>query len=65
MEGRKKAMNGRNLKEGQWEDREQWSLDVGQEDREQWSLGVGQGRKSFKTGDDDDDNKMLQNFLIT
>jgi hypothetical protein len=25
MEGIKKAMNGRNLKEGQWEDREQWS----------------------------------------
>jgi hypothetical protein len=23
-----KAMNGRNLKEGQWEDREQWSLGV-------------------------------------
>jgi hypothetical protein len=42
MERIKKAMNGRNLKEGQWEDREQWSLGVGQEDREQWSLGVGQ-----------------------
>jgi hypothetical protein len=42
MEGIKKAMNGRNLKEDQWED------------REQWSLGVGQRRKSFKTGDDDD-----------
>jgi hypothetical protein len=42
MEGIKKAMKGRNLKEGQWEDREQWSLGVGQEDREQWSLGVGQ-----------------------
>jgi hypothetical protein len=24
----KKAMKGRNLKEGQWEDREQWSLGV-------------------------------------
>jgi hypothetical protein len=35
-------MNGRNLKEDQWED---W---------EQWSLGVGQRRKSFKTGDNDD-----------
>jgi hypothetical protein len=55
MEGVKKAMNGRNLKEGQWEDGEQWSLGVGQEDREQWSLGVGERRKSFKTGDDDDD----------
>jgi hypothetical protein len=36
MEGIKKAMNGRNLKEGQWED------------REQWSLGVGQRRKKFQ-----------------
>jgi hypothetical protein len=36
MEGIKKAMNGRNLKEGQWED------------REQWSLGVGQRRKTFQ-----------------
>jgi hypothetical protein len=36
MEGIKKAMNGRNLTEGQW------SLGVGQEDREQWNLGVGQ-----------------------
>jgi hypothetical protein len=36
MEGIKKAMNGRNLKEGQWED---W---------EQWSLGVGQHRKTFQ-----------------
>jgi hypothetical protein len=44
MEGIKKAMNGRNLKEGQWED------------RKQWSLGVEQRRKSFKTGDDDDDD---------
>jgi hypothetical protein len=42
MEGIKKAMNGRYLKEGQWED------------REQWSRGVGQSRKSFKTGDDVD-----------
>jgi hypothetical protein len=30
MEGIRKAMNGKNLKEGQWEDRKQWSLDVGQ-----------------------------------
>jgi hypothetical protein len=36
MEGIKKAMNGRNLKEGQWEE------------REQWSLGVGQRRKTFQ-----------------
>jgi hypothetical protein len=46
MGGIKKSMNGRNLKEGQWEDREQWSLGVGQEDRKQWSLGVGQRRKT-------------------
>jgi hypothetical protein len=44
MEGINRAMNGRNLKEGQWED------------RKQWSLGVGQRKKSFKTGDDDDDD---------
>jgi hypothetical protein len=30
MEGRRKAMNERNLNEGQWKDRKQWSLDVGQ-----------------------------------
>jgi hypothetical protein len=30
MEGIRKAMNGRNLNEGQWEDRKQWSLGVGQ-----------------------------------
>jgi len=30
MEGIKKAMNERNLNEGQWEDRKQWSLVVGQ-----------------------------------
>jgi hypothetical protein len=42
MEAIKKATNGRNLKEGQWED------------TKQWSLGVGKRRKSFKTGDDDD-----------
>ena len=35
MEGIRKAMNERNLNEGQWED------------RKQWSLGVGQGRKTF------------------
>jgi hypothetical protein len=48
MEGIKKGMNERNLNEGQWEDRKQWSLGVGQwEDREQRSLGVGQHRKTF------------------
>jgi len=35
MEGMKKAMNERNVNEGQWED------------RKQWSLGVGQRRKTF------------------
>jgi hypothetical protein len=43
MEGIRKAMNGRKLKESQWEEREQWSIGVGQEDREQWCIGVGQG----------------------
>jgi len=36
MEGVKKAMNERNLNEGQWEG------------RKQWSLGVGQRRKRFE-----------------
>ena len=35
MEGIKKAMNERNLNEGQWKN------------RKQWSLGVGQRRKTF------------------
>jgi len=35
MEGIKKIMNERNLNEGQWED------------RKQWSVGVGQRRKTF------------------
>ena len=30
MEGIRKAMNERNLNEGQWEYRKQWSLGVGQ-----------------------------------
>jgi hypothetical protein len=30
MEGIRKAMNETNLNEGQWEDRKQWSLGVGQ-----------------------------------
>jgi hypothetical protein len=33
MEGIRKAMNERNLQEGQWEDRKQWILDVGQRGR--------------------------------
>jgi hypothetical protein len=44
IEGIKKAMNGTDLKESQWEV------------RKQWRLGVGQRRKSFETGDDDDDD---------
>jgi hypothetical protein len=35
MEGLKKGSHERNLNEGQWED------------RKQWSLGVGQRRKTF------------------
>ena len=35
MEGIKKALNERHLNEGQWED------------RKQWSLGIGQRRKTF------------------
>jgi hypothetical protein len=35
MEGIRMAMNERDLEEGQWED------------REKWSLGVGQRRKAF------------------
>jgi hypothetical protein len=35
VEGIRKAMNERNLNKGQWED------------RKQWSLGVGQRRKTF------------------
>jgi len=30
LDGTYKAMNERNLNEGQWEDRKQWSLGVGQ-----------------------------------
>jgi hypothetical protein len=33
MEGITKAMNERNLQEGQWEDRKQWILGVGQRGR--------------------------------
>jgi hypothetical protein len=33
MEGIKKIMNKRNLNEGQWDDRKQWSLGVGQRGR--------------------------------
>ena len=37
MKGIRKAINERNLNEGQWED------------RKQWSLGVGQRRRRFET----------------
>ena len=37
MEETKKAMNERNLDEGQWEDRKQWSLAVGQRRKTFWS----------------------------
>jgi hypothetical protein len=33
MEGIRKAMNERNLQEGQWEDRKQWILGIGQRGR--------------------------------
>ena len=37
MEGIRKAMNERNLNEGQWEDRKQWSLGVGQRRKKFWN----------------------------
>jgi hypothetical protein len=37
MEGIRKAMNERNLTEGQWEDRKQWSLGVGQRRKTFWN----------------------------
>ena len=37
MEGIKKAMNERNLNEGQWEDRNQWSLRVRQHRKTFWT----------------------------
>ena len=36
MEGIRKAMNEINLSEGQWEDRKQWSLGVGQRREAFW-----------------------------
>jgi hypothetical protein len=48
MEGIKKATHERNLNEGQWED------------RKQWSLGVGQRRKTFET----DIHTYIQNSII-
>jgi hypothetical protein len=37
MEGIKKALNERNLNDGQWEDRKQWSLGVGQHRKTFWN----------------------------
>ena len=37
MESIRKAMNERNLNEGQWEDRKQWSLGVGQRRKKSWN----------------------------
>ena len=37
MEDKRKAMNERNLNEGQWEDRKQWSLGVGQRRKTFWN----------------------------
>ena len=37
MEGIRKAMNERNLNEGQWEDMKQWSLGVGQRRKTFWN----------------------------
>ena len=37
MEGIRKAMDERNLNEGQWEDRKQWSLGVGQRRTAYWN----------------------------
>ena len=37
MEGIRRAMNERNLNEGQWEDRKQWSLGVGQRKTTFWN----------------------------
>jgi len=58
MEGIKKAMNERNLSEGQWED------------RKQCSLGVGQRRKTFWTRYIHTDinhwtNEILQHIVVS
>ena len=37
LDGRYKTMNERNLNERQWEDRKQWSLDVGQRRKTFWN----------------------------
>ena len=40
MEGIKKAMNDRNLNEGQWGDRKQWSLAVGQRSKKRFEPDI-------------------------
>jgi len=40
MEGIRKAMYERNLNEGQWEDRKQWSLGVGQRRKTFWNIYI-------------------------
>jgi len=40
MQGIRKAMNERNLEEGQWKDRKQCSLDVGQRGKTFWNLYI-------------------------
>jgi len=40
MEGIKKVMNERNLNEGQWEDKKQWSLGVGQRRKTFWTRHI-------------------------
>jgi len=45
MEAIKKTMNERNLSEGQWEDRKQWSLGVGQRRKTFWTRYIHTCRK--------------------
>jgi hypothetical protein len=46
MEDIRKAMNERNLKESQWEDRKQWSLGVGQRRKKLWNRYTGGPRRN-------------------
>jgi hypothetical protein len=48
MEGIRKAMNERNLNEGQWEDRKRWSLGVGQRRKTFWNRHTYIQYKDFK-----------------
>ena len=49
MEGIRKAMNERILNEGQWEDRKQWSLGVGQRRKTFWNRYIDRLTISFST----------------